>query len=102
LHLVSDFAAAPLQLTPSQQGQATVHVVVPFQIATVEFSPSFEISSLVLNSNSKQVSVQLPSAGGAVVEGAPVFEISNLQLTGSGEIGMMQLNLTGHGPKRAA
>jgi tetratricopeptide (TPR) repeat protein len=102
LHLVSDFAAAPLQLTPSQQGQATVHVVVPFQIATVEFSPSFEISSIVLNSNAKQVSVQLPSASGAVVEGAPVFEISNLQLTGSGEIGMMQLNLTGHGPKRAA
>jgi len=25
-----------------------------------------------------------------------------LQLTGSGEIGMMQLNLLGHGPKRAA
>ena len=102
LHLVSDFAAAPLQLTPSQQGQAAVHVVAPFQIATVEFSPSFEISSIVLNSNSKQVSVQMPTAGGAAVEGAPVFEISNLQLTGSGEIGMMQLNLLGHGPKRAA
>jgi hypothetical protein len=102
LHLVSDFAAAPLQLTPSQQGQAAVQVVAPFQIATVEFSPSFEISSIVLNSNSKQVSVQMPSAGGAAVEGAPMFEISNLQLTGSGEIGMMQLNLLGHGPKRAA
>ena len=102
LHLVSDFAAAPLQLTPSQQGQASVQVVAPFQIATVEFSPSFEISSIVLNSNSKQVMVQLPSAAGAVVEGAPMFEISNLQLTGSGEIGMMQLNLLGHGPKRAA
>jgi len=102
LHLVSDFAAAPLQLTPSQQGQAAVHVVAPFQIATVEFSPSFEISSLVLNSNSKQVMVHLPSAGGAPVEGAPMFEISNLQLTGSGEIGMMQLNLLGQGPKRAA
>jgi tetratricopeptide (TPR) repeat protein len=102
LHLVSDFAAAPLQLTPSQQGQAAVHVVAPFQIATVEFSPSFEISSIVLNSNSKQVSVQMPTAGGAAIEGAPVFEISNLQLTGSGEIGMMQLNLLGHGPKRAA
>ena len=102
LHLVSDFAAAPLQLTPSGQGQAAVQVVAPFQIATVEFSPSFEISSIVLNSNSKQVSVQMPSAGGAPVEGAPVFEISNLQLTGSGEIGMMQLNLLGHGPKRAA
>jgi len=48
------------------------------------------------------VSVQLPSAGGAAVEGAPVFEISNLQLTGSGEIGMMQLNLVGQSPKRAA
>ena len=57
LKLVSDFAAAPLQLTPSQQRQATVYVVAPFQISTVEFSPSFEISSIVLNSNSKQVSV---------------------------------------------
>src|SRR5437588_2521195 len=102
LHLVSDFAAAPLQLTPSQQGQAAVHVIAPFQIATVEFSPSFEISSIVLNSNAKQVSVQMPTASGAPVEGAPVFEISNLQLTGSGEIGMMQLNLLGQGPKRAA
>jgi tetratricopeptide (TPR) repeat protein len=103
LHLVSDFAAAPLQLTPSQQGQAAVHVVAPFQIATVEFSPSFEISSIVLNSNSKQVMVQLPTAAGAPVEGAPTFEISNLQLTGSGEIGMMQLNLLGQGgPRRAA
>jgi tetratricopeptide (TPR) repeat protein len=103
LHLVSDFAAAPLQLTPSQQGQAAVHVVAPFQIATVEFSPSFEISSIVLNSNSKQVMVQLPTAAGAPVEGAPMFEISNLQLTGSGEIGMMQLNLLGQGgPRRAA
>jgi hypothetical protein len=102
LHLVSDFAAAPLQLTPSQQGQAAVQVIAPFQIATVEFSPSFEISSIVLNSNSKQVSVQMPTAGGAPVEGAPVFEISNLQLTGSGEIGMMQLNLLAQGPKRAA
>jgi tetratricopeptide (TPR) repeat protein len=102
LHLVSDFAAAPLQLTPSQQGQAAVHVIAPFQIATVEFSPSFEISSLVLNSNSKQVTVQMPTAGGTPVEGAPIFEISNLQLTGSGEIGMMQLNLLGHGPRRGA
>jgi hypothetical protein len=102
LHLVSDFAAAPLQLTPSQQGQSAVNVTAPFQIATVEFSPSFEIASIILNSNSKQVSVQLPSATGAPVEGAPIFEIANLQLTGSGDIGMMQLNLLGHGPKRAA
>ena len=102
LQVVSDLAAAPLQLTPSQQGQAGVHVIAPFEIATVEFSPSFEISSIVLNSNSKQVSVQMPTAGTAPIEGAPVFEIANLQVTGSGEIGMMQLNMLGHGLKRAA
>ena len=99
LQLVSDFAAAPLQLTPSQQGQTSVLVTAPFQIATVEFSPSFEIASIILNSNSKQVAVQLPGAGAA--DNAPIFEIANLQLTGTGDIGMMQLHLLGHGPKRA-
>ena len=101
LHLVSDFAAAPLQLTPSQQGQASVMLTAPFQIATVEFSPSFEIASIILNSNSKQVSVHLPGAA-APAEGAPMFEISNLQLTGSGDIGMIQLNMLGTAPRRAA
>ncbi len=98
LQLVSDFAAAPLQLTPAPQDHTAVHVTAPFQIATVEFSPSFEIASIVLNSSSKQVSVQLPGAGS--IEGAPLFEIANLQLTGTGDIGMMQLHLSGHGPKR--
>jgi tetratricopeptide (TPR) repeat protein len=98
LQVVSDFAAAPLQLTPSPQDHTSVHVTAPFQIATVEFSPSFEIASIVLNSSSKQVSVQLPGAG--TVEGAPIFEIANLQLTGTGDIGMMQLHLLGQGPKR--
>jgi tetratricopeptide (TPR) repeat protein len=99
LQLVSDFAAAPLQLTPSQQGgQTSVLVSAPFQIATVEFSPSFEIASIILNSNSKQVAVQLP--GAASTDGAPMFEIANLQLTGTGDIGMMQLHLIGQGPRR--
>jgi hypothetical protein len=97
LQVVSDFAAAPLQLTPSPQDHTAVHVTAPFQIATVEFSPSFEIASIVLNSNSKQVSVQLPGTG--ATEG-PIFEIANLQLTGTGDIGMMQLHLLGQGPKR--
>lgn len=98
LQLVSNFEAAPVQLTPSQQ--AAVSVTGAFQIATVEFSPSFEIASIVLNSNSKQVAVQL--AGTGTVEGAPMFEIGNLQLGPSGEIGMMQLNLLGQAPRRAA
>jgi hypothetical protein len=97
LQLVN-FEAAPVQLTPSGQG-ASVLVTAPFQISTVEFSPSFEIASIVLNSNSKQVLVQLPGPAPTGGE-APMFEIANLQLTGSGDIGMMQLNLAGHGPRR--
>ena len=99
LQLVPNFEAAPVQLTPSGQS-ASVLVTAPFQIATVEFSPSFEIASIVLNSNSKQVLVQLPGPTPAPGEGAPMFEIANLQLTGSGDIGMMQLNLLGPGGRR--
>jgi Flp pilus assembly protein TadD len=101
LQLLSGADSGAVQLTPSQQGQASVHVTGRFQIATVEFSPSFEISSLVLNATSKSVSVQLPGAGPSAVEGAPVFEIANVQITGNGEIGMMQLNAQGAAPKAA-
>ena len=92
MQLVAGSEAAPLQLTPSQ-GQTSVNVAAGFQIATVEFSPSFEIASIVLNSTSRNVAVQLP--GAASVDGAPNFEIANVQLSASGEIGLMQLNLAG-------
>jgi Flp pilus assembly protein TadD len=101
LQLLSGSDAGAVQLTPSQQGQASVHVTGRFQIATVEFSPSFEIASIVLNATSKSVSVQLPGAGPSAVEGAPVFEIANVQLGANGEIGMMQLTAQGAAPKAA-
>lgn len=101
LQLLSGESGA-VQLTPSQQGQASVQVTARFQIATVEFSPSFEIASLVLNSTSKSVLVQLPAAGQTAVEGAPVFDITNVQLGGSGEIAMMQLNPQGSAAPRPA
>jgi Flp pilus assembly protein TadD len=101
LQLLSGSDSGAVQLTPSQQGQASVHVTGRFQIATVEFSPSFEIASLVLNATSKNVSVQLPGAGPSALEGAPVFDIANVQVTGNGEIGMMQLNAQGSAPKAA-
>jgi Flp pilus assembly protein TadD len=100
LQVVPNSETAPVQLTPSQQGRASVFITVPFQISTLEFSPSLEIASVILNSNSKQVVVQLPGAGPGAVEGAPMFEIANLELNEAGEIAMMQLNLLG-GPKRA-
>jgi hypothetical protein len=82
-------------LTPSHQGQTSVHLTTSFNIATVEFSPSFEISSIVLNSASRTAAVQLPGAGPSSIEGAPVFEITNVQLTGNNEIGLIQLNPPG-------
>jgi hypothetical protein len=100
LQVVPNSETAPVQLTPSQQGRASVFITVPFQISTLEFSPSLEIASVILNSNSKQVVVQLPGAGSGPAEGAPMFEIANLELNEGGEIAMMQLNLLG-GPKRA-
>ena len=100
LQVVPNSETAPVQLTPSAQGRASVFITVPFQISTLEFSPTLEIGSLTLNSNSKQVVVQLPGAGPGPVEGAPMFEIANLELNEGGEIVMMQLNLLG-GPKRA-
>ena len=98
--VVPNSETAPVQLTPSQQGRASVFITVPFQISTLEFSPSLEIGSVILNSNSKQVVVQLPGGAPGPAEGAPMFEIANLELGENGEIAMMQLNLLG-GPKRA-
>ncbi len=101
LQLVSSSAAAPVQLTPVHQPQASVLMTASFQIATVEFSPSFEIASVVLNSTSKNVAVQLPGAGPSAIEAAPVFEIGNVQLSGSNEIGMIQLNPLGGSGRRS-
>jgi hypothetical protein len=101
LQIVPNSETAPVQLTPSPQGRASVFITVPFQISTLEFSPALEIGSVTLSSNSKQVVVQLPGiAPGGPAEGAPMFEIANLELNEGGEIVMMQLNLLG-GPKRA-
>jgi hypothetical protein len=100
LQIVPNSETAPVQLTPSPQGRASVFITVPFQISTLEFSPTLEIGSVTLSSNSKQVVVQLPGIAPGPAEGAPMFEIANLELNEGGEIVMMQLNLLG-GPKRA-
>ena len=57
--------------------------------------------AVVLDSNSKQVLVQLPAAGSTPSEGAPTFEIMDLQLNEGGDIAMMRLNLLGHGSQPA-
>jgi hypothetical protein len=95
LQFVPGLRAAPIWLTPSQQGPASVKVRAAFQISAIQFSPSFEVASVILNPSSKRVRVQLPGVNSNTAEGAPVFEIANVQLTEGGEIRMMQLNLLG-------
>lgn len=101
LQLVPNFEATPVQLTLSQQGQAAVFVTVPCQISALEFSPSLEIAYVVMNSNSKQVLVQLPSTSPGAGEGTSMFEIADLQLSESGDISVMELNLVSQDPKQA-
>jgi hypothetical protein len=98
LQLVPNVEATQVQLMPSQQGQAAVFVTVPCQITTIEFSPLFEIASVVLNSSSKQVLVQLSGAGPSPADGPLAFEIADLQLSEGGDAGMIQLNLLGQSP----
>jgi len=100
LQFVPNLKAAPIWLTPSQEGRACVKVRARFQIGAIQFSPSFEVASITLNSSSKRVHVQLPGLSSSSGEGTPVFEITNLQLDERGDISMMQLNLLGQGSKQ--
>ncbi len=98
LQFVPNGEATPVQLTPSQQDEAAVFVTVPCQISRIEFSPLLEIASVVLDSSSKQVLVQLPGAGLSPADGPQAFEIVDLQLSERGDAGMIQLNLLGQSP----
>ncbi len=91
LELVAGSGAAPVQLTPSHQEQASVQLTAEFQIAAIEFTPFFEIANIVLTSTSKKVSMQLPGSGPSTIDGAPVFEVENVQLGAGNELGLIQV-----------
>ncbi|MEP7248198.1 MAG: tetratricopeptide repeat protein [Spartobacteria bacterium] len=91
LELVAGSGAAPVQLTPSHQEQASVQLTAEFQIAAIEFTPFFEIAHIVLTSTSKKVSMQLPGSGPSTIDGAPVFEVENVQLGAGDELGLIQV-----------
>jgi len=95
LQLVPNFEAGTGQLTPSHPAQATIFVTVPCEISMVEFSPLFEIASVIFNSSSKRVFVQLPGTPSGGEEGTRVCEIANLEVSESGQISTMQLKLLG-------
>jgi len=61
----------------------------------VEFSPLFEIASVIFNSSSKRVFMQLPGTPPGGEAGTRVCEITNLEVTESGQISTMQLKVLG-------
>ena len=73
---------ASVQLTPSHQAGASVHLTAGFQISAIEFSPGFGIAAIVLNSTSRNVSLQLPGAQ-PTIEDAPVFAVEKVEMSGS-------------------
>ena len=80
---------ASVQLTPSHQAGASVHLTAGFQISAIEFSPGFGIAAIVLNSTSRNISLQLPGAE-PTIEDAPVFAIEKVEMNGS-QLGLIQV-----------
>jgi tetratricopeptide (TPR) repeat protein len=97
----SSDAGVGVQLAPSEQGPAHVQVTADFQMAKVEFSSSFEITGVVLNSTSRHVSVQLAGAAPSAIEEAPVFDIANGRLTGTGGGEILELDAVGTTPEES-
>lgn len=91
LEFVASAGDSPGELIPSRQSEASVRLTTQFKIAAIEFTPHFEISTIVLNSTSKKVSMQLPGTGPSTIDNAPVFEIENVQLASSQELGLIQV-----------
>jgi hypothetical protein len=88
----SSDGVAGVQLAPSEPGKAHVQVTADFQMAKVEFSTSFEITGVVLNATSKQVSVRLAGADPSAIGASPVFDLASVRLTDSGDGEMLELH----------
>ena len=88
--------SAPVQLTPSHQERASVQLTAEFQIAAIEFTPAFEIASIVLNSPSGTVSMRLPGSEPNAPENSALFEIENVQLGPGNELGLVRVTPVVH------
>ncbi len=91
LEFVPGQGAAPVQLTPSHQEQASVQLTAEFRIGAVEFAPLFKIAAIVLNASSKKVSMQLPGAKASSINDFAGYEIENVQLGANDELALIQV-----------
>ncbi len=91
LEFVPGQGAAPVQLTPSHQEQASVQLTAEFRIGAVEFTPLFKIAAIVLNASSQKVSMRLPGAKASSIDDVAGYEIENVQLGANDELALIQV-----------
>ena len=103
----SSFAVAGLELEASSkvasvllarplQAGASVYLTAGFQIAAIEFSACFGVAAIMLNSTSRDASLQLPGAETNPTEEAPIFAIERVEMNGS-QLGLIQVTQLGSG-----
>ncbi|MFZ0547238.1 MAG: hypothetical protein WAM60_17455, partial [Candidatus Promineifilaceae bacterium] len=103
----SSFAVAGLELETSSkvasvllarplQAGASVYLTAGFQIAAIEFSACFGVAAIMLNSTSRDASLQLPGAETNPTEEAPIFAIERVEMNGS-QLGLIQVTQLGSG-----
>lgn len=81
----------PVFLTPSRQEQASVQLTADFQISAVEFTPLFEIATIMLNATSPNVAMLLPGSTPNSNHHGPAFAIESVQLSATNELGLIQV-----------
>jgi len=95
LQFVANQGAGPVQLTPAHREQSSVQLTAEFQIAAIAFSPRFELATIVLNSTSKRVALQLPGATPGSFDNSAVFEIENVELGPGYDLALLHVRHAG-------
>ncbi len=96
LELDEQSKIASVRFAHPNQGGTSLHLTAGFQIATIEFSSSFGIAAIVLNSTSRNVALQLPSAESNPTGNTLGFAIERVELNGS-QLGLIQVTQLGSG-----
>ncbi len=96
LELETSSRVASVHLARPDQPGASVYLTAGFQIAAIEFSACFGIAAIVLNSISRNASLQLPGAESNPMQDAPVFAIERVEMNGS-QLSLIQVTQLGSG-----
>ena len=85
-------AGAPISVTTSNQASTAVQIFGTFTIAAMDFTPAFEIGSLLLEPTSNTVLLRVaPSSRPTALDLPPSFEVAAVQLDDGAQISGVRL-----------